>query len=247
MIRIGTAGWSVPRAAAAAFPGEGSHLARYARVLPCAEINTSFYRPHQRKTYESWAAQVPEHFRFAVKLPRTITHEGQLRRARQPLAAFLEQVGGLGDKLGVLLVQLPPSFAFEARVARTFFDLLRELHEGAVVCEPRHKSWFEPAAERLLVSRRIGRVAADPARPEGAGQPSGWLGPQGDGAGATVYYRWHGSPRIYYSRYDPERLAQWAEEVRRWHAEADLWCIFDNTASGAAAENALELQTLLGR
>ncbi|WKB52543.1 DUF72 domain-containing protein [Eleftheria terrae] len=245
MIFIGTAGWSIPRAMGSAFPGEGQHLDRYARVLGCAEINTSFYRPHRAATYERWAGQVPEHFRFSVKLPRSITHEGRLQAADEPLERFLAEVAGLGRKLGVLLVQLPPSLAFDAAVAGNFFDLLRERHEGPVVCEPRHASWFEPVAERVLKSARVGRVAADPARPAAAARPGGWMGSARSSRRATLYYRWHGSPRLYYSRYSPEVLQQWADALAPGPAGADTWCIFDNTASGAAMENALEFRERL--
>lgn len=244
MIRIGTAGWSVPRAAAAQFPGDGTHLMRYARIMRCAEIDTSFYRSHAVDTYARWAASTPRGFRFAVKLPRVITHDQRLKAARVPLEKFLGEVAGLGAKLGVLLVQLPPSLAFDARGVRAFFSLLRGLHEGAVVCEPRHASWFEPAVDRLLAHFCIGRVAADPAVVARAAQPGGWLGPAGRGAGATVYYRWHGSPRLYWSEYPQARLQQWREELNRLPKGADVWCIFDNTAAGAAIENALTLAQL---
>lgn len=244
-VAVGTAGWGVPRAVAGAFVAEGSHLARYASRLHCAEINTSFYRPHRPEVYARWAAQTPADFRFAVKLPRAITHDARLRAARVPLSRFLEEVSGLGERLGVLLVQLPPSLFFEPRPARAFFGLLAGMHGGAVVCEPRHASWFGPAADRLLVAMRVGRVAADPARWPAAARPGGWLGPAGDGAGAVVYHRWHGSPRTYWSSYDEAWLRVRSAELAQWPVAADRWCIFDNTASGAAAANALALQGLL--
>jgi uncharacterized protein YecE (DUF72 family) len=118
------------------------------------EINSSFYRPHAFTVYARWAASTLPAFLFSVKAPRAITHENGLRRARRPLERFLGEVAGLGSKLGALLVQLPPSLAFDPRVARRFFELLRERHTGAVVCEPRHPSWFEPTATRLLVRFR---------------------------------------------------------------------------------------------
>ena len=145
----------------------------------------------------------------------------------------------------MLLVQLPPSFEFEARLTRRFFDLLGTLFAGAVVCEPRHPSWFTAAADRALVACRVGRVAADPARCPQGQVPGGWLGIDGDGSGALVYYRWHGAPRVYWSRYDLAWLQARAEELRRWPPEADRWCIFDNTAGGGAISNALELRGLL--
>jgi uncharacterized protein YecE (DUF72 family) len=244
-MRIGTAGWTISRDAAASFPGEGRHLARYARVLGCAEINSSFHRSHRPEIYARWAEQTPPGFRFSVKLPRTISHEGRLRRAREPLVRFLAEAAALGDRFAVLLVQLPPSFAFEAVPARRFFALVAELFAGAVVCEPRHPSWFTPAADRTLVACRVGRVAAHPGRTPEALVPGGWLGAGGDGRGAVVYPRWHGAPRMYWSRYEPDWVGERAVELARWPAEADCWCIFDNTAGGGAIVNALELRDLL--
>jgi uncharacterized protein YecE (DUF72 family) len=222
---------------AEAVPGEGSHLERYARVLHCAEINSSFHRPHAVTVYARWAAATPPSFRFAVKLPRAITHEGELRRASRPLDAFMAQVAGLGPKLGPLLVQLPPSQVFNARVSRAFFAALRDRHAGAIVCEPRHPSWFEGIAERLLEKFEVARVATDPSRIAAAHTPGGWAG--------LVYYRLHGSPRKYWSRYPPDRVQQWARELALHAKCADAWCIFDNTASGAAMANALELRGLV--
>lgn len=243
--RIGTAGWSIPRALAEGFPGDDSHLARYARVLHCAEINTSFHRSHRPEVYARWAAQTPPGFRFAVKVPRTITHDQRLRASHPALERFLAEVAGLGDRLGVLLVQLPPSLVFETRPVRTFFELLASKFAGAVVCEPRHATWFEPSADRLLVKLRVGRVAADPARFPAAAVPGGWLGPAGDGVGAVVYHRWHGSPRTYYSAYGDDWLQARAQELKRWPEATDRWCIFDNTASGAALSDALRLRACL--
>lgn len=246
-MHIGTAGWSIPRSTAADFPGDGQHLARYARVLDCAEINTSFYRSHRAEVYARWASLTPTAFRFAVKLPRSITHDGRLRRARVPLERFLGEVAGLGDRLGVLLVQLPPSLVFEPRPVRTFFNLMAERHTGPVVCEPRHASWFTPSADHLLSQLRVSRAAADPSASPAAARPGGWLGPDGDGRGAVLYHRWHGSPRIYWSRYEEGWLQTRAAELAAWPADVDPWCIFDNTAGGFAAVNALELRALVAR
>ena len=244
-MRIGTAGWSIPRQAADAFPGEGSHLMRSARVFACAEINSSFHRPHRPAVYERWALQTPAGFRFSAKVPRAVTHEGRLRGARPALERFLGEAGALGDRLAVLLVQLPPSLAFEARPARTFFELAHRLFGGAVVCEARHPSWFTAASERVLAGLQVGRVATDPVRAPNAARPGGWLGPAGDGRGALVYHRWHGVPVTYRSRYDAAWISARAAELAAWPAEADVWCLFDNTASGAAAVNALELRAAL--
>src|SRR5687767_2122282 len=141
---VGTAGWSIPRIAAHHCPGEGTHLQRYAQILPCAEINSSFHRPHPISTYAKWAASTPADFRFAVKMPRTITHDQRFLRVRPLLEAFLVETAGLKRKRGPVLVQLPPSFAFDKRLAGRFFTLLRSLYSGQIACEPRHPTWFEP-------------------------------------------------------------------------------------------------------
>jgi uncharacterized protein YecE (DUF72 family) len=235
---IGTAGWSIPRAVAGHFGGDGTHLRRYARVLPCTEINSSFHRPHAAATYERWAASTPARFRFAVKIPRTITHDQELRATRSLLRRFLEESAGLGRKRGPVLVQLPPSLAFDRRVAARFFGLLRAHFDGIVVCEPRHPSWFAPAADALLVRHEVARVAADPPPAPSADLPGGW--------GGLTYYRLHGSPRKYWSPYDAGALDRLADALRRVPSRVDVWCVFDNTASGAALENAYELARLVG-
>ena len=244
-IRIGTAGWVISQEASGSFPGEGRHLQRYAQILTCAEINSSFKRSHRVEVYQRWAAETPAGFRFSAKLPRSITHEARLRRVKEPLRCFLAETGGLGDRLAILLVQLPPSFPFEARPLRNFFRLLGDSFGGSIVCEPRHASWFTPRADDLLAALRVSRAAVDPTRWPEAARPGGWLGPVGDGRGAVLYHRWHGTPRTYWSRYENAWLRVRAIEIARWPVGADCWCIFDNTASGAAISNALELRGLL--
>lgn len=243
MMHIGTAGWSLPRSEAASFPGEGSHLERYARVLNCVEINSSFYRRHDRRVYERWAEQTPPGFRFSVKLPRLITHDQRLRRVAIPLDDFLGDVCGLGERLAVLLVQLPPSLVFELRTVRNFFERLSKACSCSIVCEPRHESWFSPAADAALERLEVSRAAADPARWPVAAHPGGWLGPEGDGNGAVVYHRWHGSPRMYWSRYGTEWIEERCQDLMAWPSDTDCWCVFDNTAGGGAVTNGLELRS----
>jgi uncharacterized protein YecE (DUF72 family) len=232
-IRIGCAGWNIPREVASQFAGGKSHLERYARVLNCVEINTSFYRPHRPTTWERWRDSVPAGFQLAVKMPRSITHEGELNCEAGPLLPFLEQVGLLGEKLGPILIQLPPSLSFDPARVSAFFSLFRQHFIGAAVCEPRHPTWFSAQADELLREFQIARVAADPACVSAAATPGG--------DPTLVYYRLHGSPRRYYSAYSDDFLRTLATQLRQASAQAKTWCIFDNTASGAAIGNALEL------
>src|SRR4051794_33429863 len=151
------------------FPRAGSHLERCAKRFNAVEINSSFHKPHRRTTYERWTASVPAGFAFAVKAPREITHDLRLARAGAALDAFLAQASGLGSKLGVRLLQLPPRLA----------------------CEPRHPTWFTSRTEDLLIRHHIARVAADPAVVPDAAEPGGWPG--------FSYFRLPGAPRIYWS------------------------------------------------
>ncbi len=148
--RIGTAGWSIPVPHADRFPRLGSHLERYSQRFPAVEINSSFYRPHRPSTYERWAASVPPNFRFAVKVLKEITHTRRLAGADEPLARFLDETSGLGTKRGPLLVQLPPSLAFDQPVCTAFFHSLRARFDGLLACEPRHRTWFTDAVDRFL-------------------------------------------------------------------------------------------------
>jgi uncharacterized protein YecE (DUF72 family) len=238
MLYIGTAGWALPHMWRDQFPPGPSNLERYATQFAGVEINSTFYREHRRATYERWASSVPAHFRFAVKIPQAITHDQRLVAADVLLEVFLDEVRWLGDRLGPLLVQLPPSLAFDAEVADEFFCALRALHAGEVACEPRHDSWFGADAETLLLAHHVARAGADPARCEAAAWPGAWPSP--------VYLRLHGSPRMYYSDYTPDMLRETGARLRaQCAAGVSCWCIFDNTTLGAATGNALELARLL--
>jgi uncharacterized protein YecE (DUF72 family) len=238
-LHIGTAGWQIRREHRPRFDMGGSALARYATRFSAVEINSSFYRPHRPQTYARWAATVPGFFRFAVKMPRTITHERCLSDCEDVLDRFLDGAGALGGRLGPLLVQLPPRFEWDCAVADAFFALLRKRHSGAVVCEPRHLSWFTAPAEALLRHWNVARAAADPPRAPGAERPGGWNG--------LVYYRLHGSPRMYHSPYESSALTSLAAELSGIAASGrEAWCIFDNTARGAATANALETMEHVG-
>jgi uncharacterized protein YecE (DUF72 family) len=236
-IHVGCAGWSIPSKVAGLFATQGSHLQRYARLFPCAEINTSFYRSHQPKTYLRWAQSVPESFRFSVKMPRTITHELRLRQCEVLLQGFLEEIASLGNSLGCILVQLPPSLALDEEEARAFFSLLRERTAVPVACEPRHATWFTPLGGAILRDAGVTCVKADPSPVADA---------DCEGDSSLLYLRLHGTPDVYYSSYDDAFLDGVAARIRRAYAKKqDVWCIFDNTARGAAVPNAMALMERL--
>jgi uncharacterized protein YecE (DUF72 family) len=230
---IGTAGWNIPRDLAEQFPSEGSTLARYAGRFGVAEINSSFHRPHRRSTWERWRDSVPDSFQFAVKMPKLITHSRKLADCSDLVDEFLGQATLLGKKLAVLLVQLPPKLGLDEAVATNFFALLRSRTEAQVACEPRHVSWFTCEADTLLERLAIARVGADPAICEAAAQPGKWT--------SLSYWRLHGSPVLYRSSYH-DRINGYARRLENEVSTArQVWCIFDNTASGAGTSDALAL------
>lgn len=239
-VTIGIAGWALPRADADIFPsaGLGSNLARYASVFDAVEINSSFYRPHKPQTYARWAESVPGSFRFAVKLPRTVTHEKRLQEIDRELDQFVAEAGALGTKLGWVLVQTPPSLPFASTMAEAMFAGLRarlSAHDVALACEARHGTWFGDEATALMREQGIIRVIADP--------PVGEPGPYRATREDQAYVRLHGSPLIYRSIYEPERLAQVAAWLRGQQGRALV--IFDNTMSGTQVRQALQLREML--
>ena len=190
-LRVGCAGWTIPKQYASRFPADGSHLARYAERLQAVEVNSCFYRSHRPSTYARWAAETPAEFAFSLKIPKEITHERRLVKTDGAISRFLDETAELGPKRGPILVQLPPSLAFDAKLVGDFFTALRRQYDGEVVCEPRHVSWFTPEPETLLTRLKVARVAADPSVVRHGAEPGGWDG--------TVYYRLHGSPQMYRS------------------------------------------------
>lgn len=237
-IRVGCAGWSIPSPVSCQFPLTGSHLERYSHRFSATEINTSFYRPHKGMTYARWAAVTPADFRFAVKAPKLVTHDSRLQNVTGTLDRFIDEVSCLGHKLGPLLFQFPPSLPFERMHFEAAFSYVRRRFTGPVVYEPRHRSWFEPGAVESARTFTLSLVQADP--------PIGTGSNPADELDRMTYLRLHGSPRRYYSSYGAEALQRAAELlVKASQGGRESWCVFDNTAAGAAIPNAFELRIQL--
>lgn len=239
IIKVGCAGWSIPAQYRDSFPAIGTALQRYAAVFNAVEINSSFCRQHKQATYVRWGESVRADFRFSVKVPKLITHDFRLKGIASELKSFLSECTGLRDRLGGVLVQLPPSLEFNARVAKAFFERLRgQLPAGVqIACEPRHVSWLENGAEEMLTSFDVNRVGADPFMTPSAQYP-------GTGGGWR-YWRLHGSPHMYYSAYPQDALVRLADAIHDSPPGAVHWVMFDNTAAGHAVGNALALQKLV--
>jgi uncharacterized protein YecE (DUF72 family) len=222
----------MPAALSDKSPERRSHLAQYSQHFNAVEINSSFYRPHRRNTYQRWSASVPASFRFSVKMPKLITHERRLLGCADDLDAFLHGVSGLGEKLGVLLLQLPGSAVYDEKATREFLELLSKHTAAKIVCEPRNPSWFVSGTEDLFARFGVTRVSAHPLPRH--------CPDKGLESGDFLYLRLHGAPHMYYSSYSTEFLERIRSQITpARHGEA--WCIFDNTAEGAAWPNARAL------
>lgn len=236
-VKIGTAGWGIPKPQVDKFQVSGSGLQRYASRFAIVEINSSFHRSHRPETWTRWGDETPDSFRFSAKLPKEITHARKLQDCSELIEKFLDEAVHLGHKLGAVLVQLPPKLEFDPVPCADVFVQLREAVDAAVVCEPRHPSWFTPRVDDFLVAHRVSRAAADPAISPVAAVPGGWDG--------LAYFRLHGSPVIYRSSY-ADRIDEIGGTLLASSAK-DVWCIFDNTASSAATQNALAVLKVTAR
>jgi uncharacterized protein YecE (DUF72 family) len=203
-LRAGTSGYSYKEWKGVFYPERLSArdmLGFYSQHFSAVEINQTFYRLPTQALLASWAAQVPESFRFAIKAPRRITHFKRLKGVEDETAYLVETLQTLGPRLGVLLVQLPPDFAWSGERLAAFLALLpREL---PVAFEFRHPSWSDAATRELLGERDITQVASDLDLAE----------PELD-AGAGVGYL-----RLRRDVYRPAELTGWAQRIRaqRWH------------------------------
>ena len=242
-------------------------LAHIASCFQTVEVNGTFYSLTRPSTCEAWRQEVPPGFLFAIKGSRYITHMLKLRNYQAPLGNFFAQgILRLGRQLGPILWQLPPMLKFDADRAAAFFDALprdiaaaerrarshdaRTTGRSALIApdgrqqplrhavEPRHPSWMEDAALKLLEAHDVALVAADTAgkHPFSLARTAGF-----------AYLRLHGSTQLYASRYTDEEIATWAQRVRRLRDDgADVYAYFDNDAQAHAPADALRLAAAVG-
>jgi uncharacterized protein YecE (DUF72 family) len=148
---VGTSGFSYKEWKGTFYPSDLSPrqmLRFYSGRFPAVEINNTFYRMPSKSIMKAWASEVPERFKFVLKAPRQITHILQLTDAAEPVAHLLDVVNELGNRLGPLLFQLPPSMEKDVRTLRTFLTFLPARYHFAF--EFRNRSWFDDEVFGLL-------------------------------------------------------------------------------------------------
>lgn len=234
---IGTSGWHYESWIGPFYPPrcpKPKLLAFYADVFRATEINLSFYRLPSEQAVAAWRGGTPEGFLFSWKVHRVITHYRRLRGTQDDVANVFARMGGLGEKGGPVLFQLPPRFrADRDRLA----DFLRTLPaNGRYTFEFRDPSWYEPAIFELLSDFGVSLCLSDHAH-----APTPWLA-----TADFVYVRGHGPSGRYHGSYDDAALGEWASASAAWLREGrDVFCFFDNDIKAAAPADARRFAALM--
>lgn len=237
-IHIGTSGWSYRHWKNEFYPPgmkPTDYLSYYAKIFDITELNTCFYHIPRDTTIEGWKEKVPKGFKFCAKMSRFVTHIKRLKEAEPSLEKFFNAFAPLKDKMGPVLIQLPPSLKFDYDIAENFYTLLREEYKGyEFVMEVRHETWLENDSLNLMTRFNIGVVVSQ----------SGSRFPYSEMVTAkNIYVRFHGPEQLYASSYSDEQLVYFAEKFKEWSEEGhDVWAFFNNDINGHAYENAKRLE-----
>jgi uncharacterized protein YecE (DUF72 family) len=237
-VLVGTSGWSYPHWRGPFYPPEvrpEDFFSYYSQRFATVEINNSFYRLPSEAAVRRWRDLAPAGFSYAVKATRFITHYRRLEGAEEALAQFVERVSGLGEALGPLLFQLPPSFPLRLERLKAFLELLPRGLPAAF--EFRESTWFDASVYAALERREATFCISDL---HGRPTPEVLTAP-------LVYVRLHG-PGLYSGSYDDASLVRWAEKCTAWMREGrEVRVYFDNDQRGYAANDASRLKALLGQ
>ena len=236
-IHVGCSGWVYRHWRGLLYPeGLPQRLwfQRYSEEFDTVEINASFYRLPLQSTFEGWQAKAPPDFHYAVKVNRFITHMKKLLDCEAEVDRFIELARPLGEKLGPLLYQLPPSL--HKNVDRLEPFLARLPRDIEQVVEFRHRSWYEEEVLALLDRHGVGFVCHD---------LKGLLSPRW-ASGRTAYVRFHGTSGRYHGRYSDEALLGWADWcLEQQRAGRSVWCYFNNDIHGHALDDARTLKSMV--
>ena len=232
MLLIGTSGWQYRDWRGRFYP-EGTPqrrwLEHYASVFATVEVNNAFYRLPERDTFLQWRERTPADFCVAVKLSRYLTHIKRLKEPAEPVSRFLSRAEGLGDRLGPVLLQLPPTL----RADPPLLDATLACFPGSVrvAVEPRHESWWVPEVRSVLERRGAALSWADrlgrPVTP--LWRTAGW--------GYLRLHEGRSTPRPSYGR---TALASWLDRITSAFdpSREPVYVYFNNDPGGAAVRDA---------
>jgi uncharacterized protein YecE (DUF72 family) len=243
-IYLGTQGWSYKDWVGPFYPAgttSREYLSNYAQVFDAVELDTTFYGIPGRDRVQAWRRSTPDGFRFAAKVPRSITHDARLVNAQREMMEFLETMQELGDKLGPVLVQLPPDFTGDERPALTRF--LGELQAGfSYAVEFRHRSWLSDETYELLRQHGIAWTMID----------LSYMPRHVEVTADFTYVRWLGNrraiQRVHEVQIDRrEELDAWADRLEEVAKRVQrIYGFVNNHYSGHSPADVLYLQRRLG-
>lgn len=239
-IRLGTSGWSYDEWIGPFYESRKTpKLTHYQQIFPTAEIDSTFYAYPSQRTVYGWLRHTGPDFTFSAKLPRLITHDKTLKDTEDDLQSFLDlmQPLSLNGKLLAILIQLPPSLAFDLDLLEAFFKTLPKQPRFAI--EFRNKTWLNPETWKLLTRYRVANTIVD--------EPL--LPPEPIVTTDLAYIRWHGKGRnVWYNyRYTPDELKPWVPRVRKTSAQTKILVgYFNNHFHGYAVENCVQVLEMLG-
>lgn len=238
---IGTSGWSYKHWSEVFYPLElkpEKYLEYYLTKFTSVELNSSFYNLPRKSTIAGWMSRTPGTFRFCPKMSRFITHQLQLTDTEEALQIFFDVFEGLKEKLGPVLIQLPPGLSYDKSLICNFMDRTEKSYSQYLkAIEIRNRSWINESFFNLLTEYGIGFVISD----------SGGQFPYHEAVTADfVYLRLHGREQLYASDYSEDDLNHYAEKITQWLEEdKDVWVFFNNDYHGYAVSNAQRLNEIL--
>jgi uncharacterized protein YecE (DUF72 family) len=233
-IFIGTSGWQHGHWKGIFYPEELKYsdwLYYYCKYFSTVEVNVTFYRDVKVSTFQKWYQLTPENFQFSVKLSRQITHFKKLK-VNKDLISFIQKYSTFKDKLGIILIQLPPGLKFDVNLITDFINMLDKKYKYTI--EVRNKTFINDNFFEILKQNNIAFCIAD----------SAGKFPYYEIITANfIYVRLHGSQRLYASDYSDEELTEWSNKIKIW--DKDTYIYFDNDYMGYAVKNALKIKKLL--
>lgn len=240
-IHIGTSGWSYKDWKGLYYPENMKStdwLNFYAKQFDITEINTRLYHLPKKQTVVNWTEKVPDNFRFCPKISRYITHIKRLKDSEESLEKFFDVFEPMKNKMGPVLVQLPPSLKFDATVAEHFFKVLKhDYREYEFAFEVRHETWLHNDSLDLMAKYDIAFVVSQ----SGVGFPYSEMV-----TSKNIYIRFHGPEQLYASLYTDEMLQSFADKFKKWIKEGHIiWVFFNNDFYGYAIQNAETLKKIM--
>lgn len=233
---IGTSGWNYNHWRGAFYPNDlaqSKWLEYYCSHFDTVEVNNSFYRLPEKKTFEAWRDQTPNGFEFSIKASRYLTHIKRLREPEEPLERLMDRASGLGDKLNIVLYQFPPNWKLDLERLDNFLRILPEKPRSAF--EFRDERWQCEEVWSLLERHRVAYCVMDsPGLPLHLRTTCDYC-----------YIRMHSGGEESEGNYTDEHLREWAERLGQMQGKGDVYVYFNNDYKGFAVNNALKLRDMM--